>query len=675
MVGVVDTPSDLREVLRLAKESSATLGFLRNEAFTDRLRHRGLVVAKDHDAVLGYILYDLPKTGHIKLVHVCVSRAARGRGVAKILLDYVVDLNPQAVGVYAACRSDYGLDEFWIKLGLTPKRRIPGRAAKGSMLVQWWRQVGPLDLFESSIASADVPLAALDTNVVADLFGSTDIARLTRAQSLPLLSSWVTDAVQFVLSSEVDVENHRNPDQKEAQHRFIQSEHLPRLRSTRPDDRTLEDLLFARINSEHREADPSLARDVLHLADAIRNDVGFFITHDENLIDSVGPWIGHEFSLRVVRPDEFIASLIEPSDRGQFRSGVIESIDMAWKPASDLDVADLGHTFRAEIGGESPRKMAHAVRELVAQAPNTKTSVLVDGSSSALAIMALSKSAVGLEVMMLRVARTRDATTIALQLARQVRERAIEADVSRITINIHGTDPETKAALLRDGFQVDAGQLVGVVAPRILTLSESLAWARERQFRVEGDAVSMERALWPLTIADADLPAFIVPIKPRFAESLFGYQHDVLFHHRERALGLSREHVYYHAAGSTSIPTGPARLLWYVTHDDTTTSRTVSIASRTVETWTLPADDAHRMFSKVGTLRRNAVRAVANKKGLVHVIRFEDSSVFQAPLDRAQLQALFRAHGIKEPIQSLRRVPTAFFADIVQLSNPSGEIA
>lgn len=671
-VGLADTPSDLRDVFLLAKESSGTLGFLRNEAFTDRLRHQGLVVAKREGSVVGYILYDLPKKGHIKLVHVCVGSAARGTGLAKVMLDYVVKLNPQAVGIYAACRSDYGIDEFWIKLGLIPKRRIPGRAAKGSVLVQWWRQVGQLDLFESSIATAATPLAALDTNVVADLFGSAETPRPTREQSLPLLTSWVTDAVEFVVSNEADVENHRNPDQAEAQYRFVQSEHLPRLRSSRPDDRALEDALLDRIGGAALIADPSLHQDVHHLADAIRNDVTYFITHDESLIKAVEAWITHGYSLKVMRPHELISSLIEPKDRGHFRSRVIESIDMAWVPAAELDIIDLGTTFRAPVRGETPRSTSHKIRELLAHAPDVATGVLVDGKRKPLAIMATSTGVSSLDVRLLRVAGSRDAPTIASQLARQVRERAVAANISLVIVHNDATDPVTRSALTDDGFQLHTGHLRGFVAPRVLTFEAASRWVTDQAVGVNNDPVTLEKSLWPLTIIDADLPTFIVPIQPRFAESLFGYQTDVLFHNREKALGLSREHVYFHAAGSTPIPAGPARLLWYVTYDETTTSRTVAVASRTLETRTLPADVAHRMFSQIGTLRRNNVRDVANKKGMVHVIRFEDSTVFDAPLDRARLRVLLRAYGIKEPIQSLRRVPTAFFTELFKLSSLTG---
>lgn len=146
------------------------------------------------------------------------------------------------------------------------------------------------------------------------------------------------------------------------------------------------------------------------------------------------------------------------------------------------------------------------------------------------------------------------------------------------------------------------------------------------------------------------------------------YQTEVLFHSRKRALGLSREHVYFHASGSASIEYHPARLLWYVTADDTTTSRSLAVISRTIEDRVLPADTAHHMYTHLGTLTRNQVRSVANKRGDVHVIRFEDSHVLPRQISGSELKAMLNRHQIKGNLQSLRRIPPEIFPDLLRAS-------
>lgn len=264
--------------------------------------------------------------------------------------------------------------------------------------------------------------------------------------------------------------------------------------------------------------------------------------------------------------------------------------------------------------------------------------------------------------------RRRVASTLALQIARHLREVAHAQRRSRIVVPLDSIDETVRQELLADGFQAHGSELVGLVGPPRLTLEEATAWATEHGYVGRSDAVSLERTLWPLIIEDADLPTYVIPIHPRFAESLFGYQTEVLFHQRKRALGLSREHVYFHASGSASIGNHPARLLWYVTADGTATARAFAVVSRTIEDRVLPADTAHHMFTHLGTLTRNQVRAVANKRGDVHVIRFEDSHVLPRHISGSELKAMLNRHQIKGNLQSLRRVPPEFFSDLLRAS-------
>lgn len=178
------TPGDaagLLEVLGLAKAHASTLGFMPDSAFGERVESGNLVIARDGEILLGYCLFDLPRTGYIKLVHVCVADEARGPGVGKKLIEYVIALNPSATGVLAYCRRDYGLEAFWESAGLAPRNERPGRAIKGSVLSAWWRQLGPLDLLEDAALRSGLPLVVLDTNIVSDLYASPEVTRPDRS--------------------------------------------------------------------------------------------------------------------------------------------------------------------------------------------------------------------------------------------------------------------------------------------------------------------------------------------------------------------------------------------------------------------------------------------------------------------------------------------------------------
>ena len=77
-------------------------------------------------------------------------------------------------------------------------------------------------------------------------------------------------------------------------------------------------------------------------------------------------------------------------------------------------------------------------------------------------------------------------------------------------------------------------------------------------------ASEVEHLLWPAKIADAELPSFIVPIRPEFAQHLFD-EHlakQSLFG-ADVDLALNPESVYYRSA-CPRILEYPGRILWYV---------------------------------------------------------------------------------------------------------------
>lgn len=72
----------------------------------------------------------------------------------------------------------------------------------------------------------------------------------------------------------------------------------------------------------------------------------------------------------------------------------------------------------------------------------------------------------------------------------------------------------------------------------------------------------LERRFWPGKFVTGDTPVYVVPIRPKWAESLFGAAVQPELSRRPEHLGVAREHVYY-CALRTNLKF-PSRLLWYV---------------------------------------------------------------------------------------------------------------
>jgi len=197
--------AEMAEVLALNKSNKKTLGFMPDEAFSQRAGHGGLVLAIEGGTVVGYALYDLPRT-YVKLIHVCVADSQRRTGLAKQIVEHIIETNSTRSGILAACRADYGIDEFWKSLAMTTRSERLGRSVKGSVLKIWWRPLGALDLFESAALSSKLPIAVLDTNVVSDLYATPALVRQDREESSALAADWIVDLVEIMVSPQVDNE-------------------------------------------------------------------------------------------------------------------------------------------------------------------------------------------------------------------------------------------------------------------------------------------------------------------------------------------------------------------------------------------------------------------------------------------------------------------------------------
>jgi len=654
---------DWRQILRLAKTHSSTLGFLPDSAFADRLRKRTLVAARVDGEVVGYCLYDLPRAGHIKLVHVCVADDARGLGAGKALIDAAIRRNPTAIGVLAYCRRDYeGLDRFWESAGLAPRGEKAGRAVAGSILCAWWRPLGGLDLLEEAAMGAGLPLVAYDTNVVSDLYASTSVNRPDRESSLGLLAGWLQAAIVPVVSPRVDVELNAISDRGERELQRERSQELTRLRSTRADDDTLLKQLLERVGDSALALDESLRNDFCHLVDAITAGASFVVTNDEGFIQAATRALPDGTGVRVVRPHELVAEMLGRLDLPTFRSRLIESLDLEWRPASAWPIAELASKFVTHETQERASTLARRLRAEISQHP-TRTRVLSDPSGRPLAVVAEESRGPALQVSIVRIVRGESSTTIALQLARHLRSVARQNGLSTVVVADAQRGPVIQAALAQDGY-------VGSDQPRATLIDERASATKYDVPMVDGypdlQAVrELERRLWPLVLIDLAVPTYVIPVQPGFAELLFGIDRGALWSDRKRGLGLSREHVYY-SGSSRPLPEQGSRILWYVTSDRSGTVRKVMAHSRTLDVTRVPAAEAHRANAHVGVFTLRHIEGAASRDGMVTVVRFEDTEILEHPVGGQELEELMTNHDVRHPLMSIRRVDPQFFDSILR---------
>jgi hypothetical protein len=182
-------------------------------------------------------------------------------------------------------------------------------------------------------------------------------------------------------------------------------------------------------------------------------------------------------------------------------------------------------------------------------------------------------------------------------------------------------------------------------------------------------AAQIERALWPAKIIDADLPSFIVPIRPEWAEHffdeelassrLFGLRHDLHF---------GREAVYYRAKQISGLKF-PGRILWYVSQgNEKTGSMSVKACSCLDEIVIGKPKDLYKQFRRLGIYEWRNVWELADKnlEKEIMAVRFSDTERFHTPVSLQELERL----GVAGPIQSPRPITKEVFAKIYSMGYP-----
>lgn len=625
-------------------------------AFRDRAKHQGLLLGKLDGAIVGYVLYDVPRHNLIKLVHVCVGQSARGSGLAREMVEMAVGLHPRRSLLTASCRTDYGIDGFWRSLGMHVASERAGRALNGSTLINWVKRINVaegFDLLEAASLASNLPLAVLDTNIVNDLFLPPEVTRDHREETAQLQADWLQPLVTFVVSGEVDNEISQNQDQA-ARHRVrAASQHLTRLSTLRPGDQRLEKALLAATETRLLTTDSSLRKDVLHVADAIHAGADYFVTNDSNVHLASTGWNLDEHEIQVVRPHQLIAALSPESFMTDFRSTLIDDGDLEWHGVADVE-PELEPAFRVYEFETKPSAFTQRVRDMLAKRQTITMQKLEDAQGSLWALAAVQLDGPTMRLPLIRAIRGERGSTVAFQLLRHFRRAAWDRGATRLEITDPAISPTIEAALSADGFSQ--------TSPRAAVLGPTTETAEALGLDSAAEIALEERHRWPLVVQDSGMATFVIPIQPKWATNLLGLN-DGLISLRRRGLGLSRELVYF--SGSRIVPKElPARILWYATANERHAVQRIVARSLLVDSVRLPAEEALARFGKVGVLRRSEIQAAADRAGKVNVIRFQDTEVLQRPISRHD--EMFKRY-VKGRVQSMRQVDAQMFDEVMAL--------
>ena len=225
------TPSSphMAEVLELGNRNSKTLGFLPEGAYRQHASDGKILIAVGPNGqVLGYLLYSINRRQMLAyIVHLCVKKNHRRKGIARILIDELKRISLEYTGIRARCRRSYKLDGFWQELGFVAAGEREGRGKSKELITIWWYDHGHPTLFTQAWEknSQSKTKIVVDANVFYDLSKAPDADSI---ESHSLLADWLGESVVLCLTNEIFNEIIRHPDRAmRRKHRIqVRSFHL-----------------------------------------------------------------------------------------------------------------------------------------------------------------------------------------------------------------------------------------------------------------------------------------------------------------------------------------------------------------------------------------------------------------------------------------------------------------
>lgn len=661
--------------MALHRQNSKTLGFLPAGAFEENAKLRQILVATEGQLLLGYLLYRVAR-GRAAIVHLCVSREARGKGAARALVEQLKRETRPLEGIALRCRRDYDINHMWSKFGFEAVHSKAGRGKDGAELTYWWFGHGHADLFSRAAEPDPVrQRVVVDANVFYDLH-----ARETRESedSKALLADWVQASIELVVTKELRNEIEKAGD--EGQRKASRAE------ATRYHTLSADDAVFQRLCAELRPQFPVSATlrddaDLRQLAYAIAGGAPFFVTRDERLIERAET-LYRSHGLMVLHPAELISHLDAIEREGDYKPARIEGSQ--WKhEALKGDALTLTvEAFRFQ--GERVNDFIQSLRHCLARPKATKVQLISDQSGTPVLLGVEDRERIGvLSIPILRRSSHPLAATMLRNFLRTCLNAAATEARNVVVVREHALSSSDTEILKEFGF-ISCGdewamltlRAVGDLAciARVVTdieIEESLSAAKRAAVASLHEAdqlgdtrsiAAIERQLWPAKVTGTEVPTFIVAIRPEWAQHFFDVElgSQLLFGLRDD-LHLGVEGAYFRSAENNNLA-APGRVLWYVSKGDGDGSMSIKACSQLEEVVVGKPKELFRRFQRLGVYEWKDVYAAANKDIATDLVafRFRMTERFKVPVNMNALASL----NIRGPFMSPRRITEAQFAAI-----------
>ncbi|MEO8891516.1 MAG: GNAT family N-acetyltransferase, partial [Coleofasciculaceae cyanobacterium] len=216
----------LQSVISLGDANKATLSFFPEGAFRKHAAKNQIVVAIDSQfRCIGYLLYGAScRYNRITIIHLCITLSSKGKGIARRLVDFLIQITQKYSGIGLTCRRDYQLENFWAKLGFIAKYDEPAKTPK-KINTYWWLDHGHPNLFSTAAdyRRESKLCVIIDTNIFFNL--SSNESNVSIDYSKMLLADWLQIELDICLNDEIfnKINYIQEPSERKSQQNFAKT--------------------------------------------------------------------------------------------------------------------------------------------------------------------------------------------------------------------------------------------------------------------------------------------------------------------------------------------------------------------------------------------------------------------------------------------------------------------
>lgn len=681
----------LQDVIALWRSHSSRLGELPEEGkILAYLSKQKLIVAVSKAKKgVAYVMFR-EKEQAARILHVCVQKEYRNRGLARDLVERVIHDLSHLYELKVSCRRDYELNDFWSSLGFTAMSDRSGRNVSNHLITEWVLNYGKpnlLTLLHEQITNSKL-CAVIDTNIFLDLTEENP-DRNTEDSKVLASDSLYTDT-EFLLASEIYNDINRISSNQERSRR---REKIGLYKVIAPSREKVN-----KVRSQLRKYFPSTLTpqdnsDLMHLATAIANDCHCFITRDSELL-KLDPKIYNQFGIPILRPSDFMIYIDELLQASKYQPSRLSNTSIQVNNIGPGEQEIITQQFLNFQCGERKSEFRKTLRECISDIGRFQCQVLTDTDINKIVAFYVIDRETPNELR-IPILRLLESSSFKKSLSRHLAFRFVRTAVSENRYFIKISDPNisasVKEALLAERFILqnesyvkcafplldEARKLPNKVDEMLHSLDRESSYsfcrdiisylARSNSNKELNSIIEVEKTFHPIKILNADIPNYIIPIQPRWAEELIDEDlASLLILGANKELTLRREMIYYRAS-KPGIVSAPARILWYVSESkhgrQFPNTKSIKACSVLDEVIVDKAESIYMQFRRYGIYRREDVFGISRDglEGEIMAIRFSDTQLANKPIPYSRILDILSPK--KPPLIAPYKIPEEAFSE------------